>query len=98
MGRHRRSNQQSPDANLAKNIKQKVRKELHPVGHSFEAVRLLKSTLDEKDPLFVYEVNDNKFNNYLCSTSKEKMQLAAKMNRDGDSPFKSAILMANTGE
>lgn len=34
--------------NLPKNIKLKVRKKLHPEGHSFEAVQLLKTGLTKK--------------------------------------------------
>ena len=48
--------------NLPKNIKQKVRKELHPEGHSFEAVQLLKTRLDKKDPLYIFDMNDSHFN------------------------------------
>ena len=74
--------------NLAKNVKQKVRKELHPQGHSFEAVQLLKTSLDEKDPLYIFEINDNRFNNtkptFVFCTSTEKMKLAATMARDKD--------------
>ncbi len=51
--------------------------ELHPEGHSFEAVQLLKTKLDVKDPLFIYDMNNAHFNNdrptFVFSTSQEKM-------------------------
>lgn len=79
------------DPSLPKNVKQKVRKELHPAGHSFEAVQVLKTKLDMKDPLYVFDMNDGRFNSdkptFVFSTSKEKMNLAADMSRDGDLPF-----------
>ena len=72
--------------NLPKNIKQKVRKELHPEGHSFEAVQLLKTRLDKKDPLYIFDMNDSRFNSdrptFVFSTSQEKMLLASKMQRN----------------
>ena len=71
---------------LPKNVKQKVRKELHPHGHSFEAVQILKNSLDKKDPLYIFEVNDNQFNSdeptFVFSTSTGKRKLAATMTRD----------------
>lgn len=76
------------DPSLPTNVKQKVRKELHPAGHSFEAVQVLKTKLDMKDTLYVFDMNDGRFNSdkltFVFSTSKEKMNLAADMSRDGD--------------
>ena len=71
--------------NLPKNIKQKVRKKLHPEGHSFEAVQLLKTRLN-KTSLYIFDMNDSRFNSdrptFVFSTSQEKMLLASKMQRN----------------
>jgi hypothetical protein len=79
---------------LPKNVKQKVCKELHPHGHSFKAVQILKNSLDKKDPLYTFEVNDNQFNSdepiFVFSTSTGKMKLAATMTRDQDLSHKFA--------
>lgn len=37
-----------------KNVKQKVRKSMHPSGVNFEAVGELKSKVDKKDPFYIY--------------------------------------------
>ncbi|CAB3986084.1 Hypothetical predicted protein [Paramuricea clavata] len=79
------------DPYLPKNVKQKVRKELHPEGHSFEAVQLLKTKLDKKDPLYIFDMNDSRFHSdrptFVFSTSQEKMLLALKMKRNSKFPL-----------
>lgn len=73
--------------NKVKNVKQKVRQEMHPSGVNFEAIGQLKSKLDERDPYYIYRVNDRKLNqkaSYVFKTSKIQMQLTLSMDKDAD--------------
>ena len=72
--------------NKVKNVKQKVRQEMHPSGVNFEAIGQLKSKLDERDPYYIYRVNDRKLNqkaSYVFKTSKIQMQLTLSMDKWG---------------
>ena len=70
-----------------RNIKQRVRSELHPSGHNFEALAHLKARMDQEDPLYIYKMNDRRHNNkpsFVFKTSKIQAQLALAMDRDSN--------------
>lgn len=66
-----------------KNVKQKIRKSMHPSGANFEAVGELKSKVDEKDPFYIYyRINDRKLNHqksYVFKTSRTQAKIALSM-------------------
>ena len=70
------------------NQKQDAKKEIHPSGENFEAVVTFKLHCNEKDNLLVYKVNDSRGNpdmpSFVFKTSRERMDIAIKMNKDGD--------------
>ena len=75
------------DLQHTKNLKKKAMKELHPGGHSFEAVAIFKQTTDKRDKYLIYEINDRRLNgeqSYVFKTSKFKLELANSMNKAGE--------------
>ena len=46
------------NTNKVKNVKQKVRQDMHPSGVNFEAIGQLKSKINARDPFYIYCVND----------------------------------------
>ena len=76
------------DRKWISNQKQNAKKEIHPSGENFEAVVTFKLYCDEKDNLLVYKVNDSRGNpdvpSFVFKTSRERMDIAMKMNKDGD--------------
>ena len=56
-----------------RNIKQRVRSELHPSGHNFEALAHLKARMDQEDPIYIYKINDRRHNNKpsFCVLNKQ---------------------------
>ena len=75
------------NTNLVKNVKQKVRQEMHPCGVNFEAIGQLKCKVNDRDPYYIYSVNDRKLNqsaSYVFKTSKVQIKLALSMDKDAD--------------
>ena len=75
------------NTNKVKNVKQKVRQDMHPSGFNFEAVGELKGRVTKRDPYYIYSVNDRKLNkqaSYVFKMSKIQANLALSMDRDGD--------------
>ena len=75
------------NSNKVKNMKQKVRRDMHPSGVNFEAVGELKSKMDERDPFYIYRINDRKLNqqgSYVFKTSHTQAKIALCMDRHGD--------------
>lgn len=70
------------------NIKQKVKKDIEPFGHNFEAVVSFKEYCDKKDLLYVYKINDRRGNpdqpSYVFKTSSRKAKIALDMDMNGD--------------
>lgn len=70
------------------NQKQNAKKEIHSSSENFQAVVTFKLYCDEKDNLLVYKVNDGRGNpdmpSFVFKTSHERMDIAMKMNKDGD--------------
>ena len=67
------------NSNKVKNMKQKVRRDMHPSGVNFEAVGELKSKMDERDPFYIYRINDRKLNqqgSYVFKTSRTQAKIA----------------------
>ena len=70
-----------------RNIKQRVRSELYPTGHNFEALAHLKARMDQEDPLYIYKMNDRRHNSkpsFVFKASKIQAQLALAMDRDSN--------------
>ncbi|KAL9962288.1 hypothetical protein ACROYT_G031375 [Oculina patagonica] len=76
------------DKKRASNMKQKLRKDIEPFGHNFEAKISFKEYADKKDPLYVYKKNDKSGNpdmpSFVLKTSKTKMTMALHMDKTGD--------------
>ena len=75
------------DMQHTQNLKKKALKEVCPVGHSFEALGMLKETTDKKDKFFIYEINDRSLNgeqSYVFKTSRFKLDLLNQMNKLGN--------------
>lgn len=68
------------------NRKQEVTKETEPYGHNFEAVAHFKQYCDEKDPFYVYKINDTRGNpdrpSFVFKTSTLKAKIAINMDKD----------------
>jgi len=75
------------DKQWISNEKKKLKKDIEPVGHNFEAVVTFKQYCDEKDEFYVYKVNDRRGNpdkpSFVFKSSREKAKIALNMNRNG---------------
>lgn len=76
------------DRKRISNIKQKVKSDIQPFGHNFEAVVAFKEYCDKKDTLYVYKINDRRGNpdkpSFVFKTSTAKANIALNMNVDGE--------------
>ena len=64
------------------NTKRKAASSGYPTGHAFEAVAEFKSRVSERDPYFVFSLNDRKMNgeiSYVIKSSKVQLRLACAM-------------------
>ena len=63
------------------NIKQKVVKEINPVGHSFDALTKIKEATDKYDPYLLWKVKDGRLDGstIVFRTSREKLEIAVQM-------------------
>lgn len=70
------------------NIKKKVKRDMEPVGHDYEAVITFKQYCDNNDTFYVYKVNDNRGNpdmpSFVFKMGAEKAKMAINMDRDGE--------------
>ena len=70
------------------NMKQKMKKDIEPFGHNFEATVSFKEYADKKDPLHVYKINDNRGHtdmpSFVFKTSTTKIKMALNMDKKGD--------------
>lgn len=61
-------------------LKQKIKKDIEPFGHNFEAVVAFKEFCDKKDSCYVYKVNDRRGNpnkpSYAFKTSTQRGKMA----------------------
>lgn len=68
------------------NVREELRAEKHPAGENFEALGIYKAKCDEKDPFFIYKINNRALNgnpSYIFKSSKEMAELALEMDIDG---------------
>ena len=76
------------DKKRVSNMKQKLKKDIEPFGHNFEAIVSFKEYADKKDPLYVYKINDKRGNpdmpSFVFKTSTTKMKMALNMDKNGD--------------
>lgn len=76
------------DKKRVSNMKQKLKKDIEPFGHNFEAIVSFKEYADKKDPLYVYKINDNRGHtdmpSFVFKTSTTKMKMALNMDKKGD--------------
>ena len=76
----------SMDKNRISNIKQKVKRDIEPFGHNFEAVVSFKEYSDKRDLLYIYKVNDRRGNpdkpSFVFKTSSTKAKIALSMDKD----------------
>ena len=70
------------------NQKEKLKRDIEPVGHNFEAIITFKEYCDKKDKFYIYKVNDKRGNPdkplFIFKTSTQKMKIALNLNRHGD--------------
>lgn len=73
---------------LPSNVKEKVKKDIEPHGHNFEAVVSCKKYCDKKDKFYIYKINNCRGNSeqpsYAFKTSSSKLDVALDMDCDGD--------------
>jgi len=75
------------------NIKAKARAEIDHAGHNFDAVGKYRESVCQKlnDPFLIYKVNNKALDgtrpSYVFKTSKEQLQIAVDMDREGNSPL-----------
>ena len=75
------------------NIKAKARAELEHTGHNFDAVGKYKQSVSQKleDLFLIYKVNNKELDgtrpSFVFKSSKEQLQIAIDMDREGDSPL-----------
>ena len=76
------------DRQMLKNIKQSAKVKLDPVGHSYDAVMKYKTKVQDvlKDPFLIYRIDCEK--QIVFKTSREQLQLAVEMDRDGQGHLK----------
>ena len=76
------------DRKRVSNMKQKLKKDIDPFGHNFEAIVSFKEYAVKKDPLYVYKINDKRGNpdmpSFIFKTSTTKMKIALNMDKKGD--------------
>jgi len=76
------------DKKRVSNMKQKLKKDIEPFGHNFEAIVSFKEYADKKDPLYVYKINDKRGNpdmpSFVFKSSATKMTMAFNMDKKGD--------------
>ena len=63
------------------NIKQKVVKEINPVGHSFDALAEIKEATDKYDPYLLWKVKDGRLDGstIVFRRSRGKLEIAVQM-------------------
>ena len=70
------------------NVKEKVKKDIEPHGHNYEAAVSFKEYCDKKDKFYIYKINDRRGNpdqpSYVFKTSLLKLDEALNMDCDGD--------------
>jgi hypothetical protein len=76
------------DRKWLSNLKQKMKNDMEPVGHDFEAVVTFKQYCDKKDEFYICKINDNRRNLYIPSFvfkfSEQKAKMAMEMDKDGE--------------
>ena len=65
------------------NIKQKVVKEINPVGHSFDALAKIKEATDKYNPYLLWKVGW-KHNNYYCIKNEQRKTRDSCTNENGE--------------
>ena len=68
-------------------VKDKVKKSMNPMGHSFEALAKYKATTDKLDKFFIYKARNGGLNgrpSYVFKTSEAQHQMALDVDRDAE--------------
>jgi len=76
------------DRKWISNEKQKMKKDIEPVGHNYEAVVTFKEHCDKRDQFYIYKINDRRGNpdkpSFVFKTSEQKAKMALNMDGDGE--------------
>ena len=76
------------DKKWISNEKQKMKKDIKPVGHNFKAVVTFKEYCDKMHQYYVYKINHRQENpdkpSFVFKTSEQKANMALNMDRDGE--------------
>lgn len=76
------------DRNALRRMKYTAKEKLEPVGHSYDAVMQYKEKVKKllQDPFLIYRVDSER--RVVFKTSKEQLQLAIEMDREGEGHLK----------
>ncbi|XP_033124349.1 uncharacterized protein LOC117122751 [Anneissia japonica] len=73
------------DLKQVHNARERMKKEILPLGENFEALADFKSRCEQKDRFFIYKINNRAFNGehtFVFKSSKEMAELALSMDKD----------------
>lgn len=79
-------------------VKDKVKKSMNPMGHSFDALAKYKATTDKLDKFLIYKAQNGGLNggpSYVFKTSEAQLQMALDMDRDAESILKHEVCFAD---
>ena len=90
------------DKRWLSNQKQKIKKFNEPHGHNFEAVAHFKQYADQRDPFYIYTMNERRGNpnkpSYVFKSSKLKAQFTLNMDYTSSENKLSEELFRRKGE
>ena len=85
------------DKKRISNIKQKVKRDIEPFGHNFEAVVSFKEYPYKRGLLYIYKVNDRRGNpnksSFVFKTSSTRAKIALTMDKDGQDFMKNEFCL-----
>ena len=79
-------------------VKDKVKKSMNPMGHSFDALAKYKATTDKLDKFLIYKVQNGGLNggpSYVFKTSEAQLHMALDMDRDAEGILKHEVCFAD---
>ena len=79
-------------------VKDKVKKSMNPMGHSFDALAKYKATTDKLDKFLIYKAQNGGLNggpSYVFKTSEAQLQMALDMDRDAEGILRHEVCFAD---
>ncbi len=88
MAKSRKKVEATLDRKWLASLEQKIRKDMEPAGHEFEAVVMFKQYCDKKDEFHTYKINDDRGNpdtpSFVFKSSKQKAKMALQIEKEGE--------------